>query len=159
MQITPSKDAVKRIIHKLRQIFKEHLGRKTKELIVCLNRVIRGWANYHRYIQSWKTFSNIDYVIYCTTQRWMRRRHPNKSVGWSLRKYFRRSKRYSAVFHARSEGCNGEQNTIDLIRMAEITRVRYIKIKGKSNPYDPAYRHYFAMRSLSCNYKLATSTT
>jgi RNA-directed DNA polymerase len=159
IRLTPSKDAVKRITQKLRQIFKEHLGRKTEELIVRLNRVIRGWANYHRYIQSWKAFSNIDYVIYCTTQRWMRRRHPNKSVGWSLRKYFRRSKRYSAVFHARPEGCSGEQNTIDLIRMAEIIRVRYIKIKGKSNPYDPAYKCYFTMRSKACNYKPTMSTT
>ena len=112
-------------------------------------------ANYHRYIQSAETFNKIDYLVFKALIRWMRRRHPNKSVKWLKRKYIRPTNKRNWNFHARYTDATGAIVTLDLLRMVDIVRVRYIKIKGKETPYDPIYNQYFAMRSKASNIRLA----
>lgn len=157
MQITPAKEAVQRFSAKIRETIKSHKGKKAEEMIKKLNSQMYGWANYHRYIQSAEAFCKIDYVVFKTLTRWMRRRHPNKSVKWLKRKYIRPTKKRSWNFHARYKDLTGTPVTLDLLRMVDIARVRYIKIKGKATPYDPQYNQYFAMRSKASNIRLTES--
>jgi len=156
IQITPAKEAVQRFSAKLVETIKSYRGMKTEEMIKKLNSQMYGWANYHRYIQSAEAFYKIDYVVFKALTRWMRRRHPNKSVKWLKRKYIRSTEKRSWNFHARYKDLTGTPVTLDLLRMVDIARVRYIKIKGKATPYDPQYRQYFAMRSKASNIRLAT---
>ena len=158
MQITPSKEAVKRFSAKLRETIKSYRGKKTDGMIKKLNSQMQGWANYHRYIQSARAFAKIDYVVFKTLTRWMRRRHPNKSVKWLKRKYIRPTEKRSWNFHARYKDSKGKPVTLDLIRMVDIARVQYIKIKGQATPYDPKYKRYFAMRSKASNIRLTEPT-
>ncbi len=39
-------------------------------LIVNLNPVIRGWANYHRHVTSKRTFSRVDHAIFRALWQW-----------------------------------------------------------------------------------------
>ena len=158
MQITPAKEAVKRFCAKIVGTIKSYRGKKTEEMIKKLNSQMQGWANYHRYIQSARAFAKIDYVVFKTLTRWMRRRHPNKSVKWLKRKYIRPTEKRSWNFHARYKDSKGKPVTLDLIRMVDIARVQYIKIKGKTTPYDPKYNQYFAMRSKASNIRLTEPT-
>ncbi|MCF8355897.1 MAG: group II intron reverse transcriptase/maturase, partial [Melioribacteraceae bacterium] len=57
-------------------------------LIRKLNPIIRGWVNYYKHVVSKKVFGFIDYTIFNITDRWLRKRHPNKSWKWIRRKYF-----------------------------------------------------------------------
>ncbi len=54
-------------------------------------------------------------------------------------------------FYARYQDATGATLILDILRMVEIARVRYIKIKGDANPYDRKYSQYFAMRNKADN--------
>ncbi len=84
----------------------------------------------------------------------MRRRHPNKSVAWLKRKYICPTNKRNWNFHARYKDATGATCILVLLRMVDIARVRYIKIKGDANPYDREYNQYFAMRSKANNIRL-----
>ncbi len=155
MKITPAKEAVKRFCAKLVETIKAHHGDRTVDMIRKLNQQIFGWAMYHRYIQSAEAFNKIDYVVFKALTKWMRRRHPNKNVKWLKRKYIRPTNKRNWNFHARYKDATGATRILDLLRMVDIARVRYIKIKGHANPYDPKYNQYFAMRSKASNIRLA----
>jgi RNA-directed DNA polymerase len=79
--ITPSKKNVQAFRTKVKSIFAEQGTAKQETLILRLNPVIRGWANYHRTVNASKTFAAIDAWMWKKTWQWARRRHPNKSAG------------------------------------------------------------------------------
>jgi RNA-directed DNA polymerase len=155
MKITPAKEAVKRCCAKLVETIKAHQGDSAVKMVVKLNQQMFGWAMYHRYIQSAEAFFKVDYVVFKALTRWMRRRHPNKSVGWLKRKYIRSTDKRGWNFHVRYRNAAGKLVVLDLLRMVDIARVRYIKIKADANPYDHNYKQYFAMRCKASNIRLA----
>lgn len=154
MKITPANEAVTRCCTKLVETIKAYRGDRTADMIRKLNQQMFGWAMYHRYIQSAEAFYKIDYVVFKALTRWMRRRHHNKSVGWLKRKYIRPTNKRNWNFHARYKDATGATRILDLLRMVDIARVRYIKIKGDANPYDREYNRYFAMRNKASNIRL-----
>lgn len=154
MKISPAKEAVKRCCTKLVETIKAYRGDRTAEMILKLNQQMFGWAMYHRYIQSAEAFYKIDYVVFKALTKWMRRRHPNKSVKWLKRKYIHPTSKRNWNFYARYKDATGATRILDLLRMVDIARVRYIKIKGDANPYDREYSQYFAMRNKATNISL-----
>ncbi len=48
---------------------------------------------------------------------------------------------------------------LELLSPCDIPIVRYIKIKGRSNPFDPLYSAYFDMRRKAKNYLSLASNT
>ena len=62
--IKPAKDGLKALVQKTRECIKGMLGQKAETLIAKLNPIIRGWANYHRYVCSRKTFWTADHIIH-----------------------------------------------------------------------------------------------
>jgi RNA-directed DNA polymerase len=57
-------------------------------LVKKLNQALRGWGNYHRHVDASATFARLDHYVYQQLWRMLRRRHPNKSKGWLIRKYW-----------------------------------------------------------------------
>ena len=76
---TPSKENSKSFLDKVRSVIKKCYGQKTCDMINQLNPIIKGWAYYHRYVQSARTFSLAAKVISDSLWRWIKRRHSNKS--------------------------------------------------------------------------------
>lgn len=148
--ITPSKENTKSFLNKVRKQIKAHRGSKCEDMINRLNPKIRGWINYHKCVQSARTFSYADTVIYHSLRRWARRRHSNKGPRWIKNKYFNQSGR-TWVFSCKIKDKKGTKKILELIKPSSTKVVRYIKIKGESNPFDPQYTGYFAMRSKLSN--------
>jgi RNA-directed DNA polymerase len=86
--IKPSQKSIKSITQSLKTIISKAKSWTQDELIKTLNPVIRGWANYHRYIVSKDTFRKLDSYTWELTWRWGRRRHPNKGHKWIANKYW-----------------------------------------------------------------------
>ena len=148
--ITPSKESTKSFLEKVRNIIRECYGQKTSDMIIQLNPVIKGWAFYHRYIQSAKTFSFASKVISDALGRWIRRRHGRKSMGWIDKRYFNHPKR-KLCFCCTIKDSSGKKKLLELIKPSYIKTVRYIKIKGEANPFNPIYFDYFTMRKTYSN--------
>lgn len=75
--IRPSKDSIKLVIGKLKGIIVKHRGSQAAVLIRNLNRVITGWANYHKHACSKKIFFILDRILCRNIWNWARRRHNN----------------------------------------------------------------------------------
>jgi RNA-directed DNA polymerase len=142
--IKPAKEGVKAIVKKIRQTIKEAVGQTAAMLIRRLNPILRGWANYHRYVCSAKTFWTMSRIVQYQLLKWARRTHPNKSYGWLKRKYFSRGEEFG--FFATERKRNGQSKVLRLHQIARTVLERHIKVRGEANPYDPAYTRYFERR-------------
>ena len=131
-------------MQKTRECIKGMLGQTAETLIKKLNPIIRGWANYHRYVCSAKAFWTADRIIHYQLLRWAKRTHPNKSYGWLKRKYFTAGGSFG--FAARIRSGTGESQVLRLYSIARTVLERHIKVRGEANPYDPVYTEYFERR-------------
>jgi RNA-directed DNA polymerase len=150
--VTPSKNSVKGIVSKTRNIIKAHRGSTTVEMLRVLNPVIRGWANYHRNACSKKTFTYVDYCIFENLWRWAKRRHQNKKADWIRNRYFRTIGNRQWCFFATKKTEAGGTKIIDLHYLSTVKIVRHTKICGNANFYDSRWQDYFSKRSLRTYY-------
>jgi len=131
--IQPSKDNTKSFQEKIRGIIRKARGWGVERLIRMLIPVPRGWANYHRNIQAYRTFSKIHHVIQGALFKWAKRRNSSKTPRWMLNRFFRLSakRRFSCMIKDKQE----RPKLLELLMPIDIPLVRYIKISGESNPF------------------------
>jgi RNA-directed DNA polymerase len=145
--LKPSKKSVKTFLAKIREVIKEQGGHSTAgELIRALNRVIKGWAMYHRHSCSKRTFAYVDSWIFRRVWRWCLRRHRHKPRKWIKEKYFKRFGGQNWVFTGVVKDSQGRSRPICLQAADRIGIHRHLKIHGDANPYDPQWEQYFEER-------------
>ncbi len=139
--IKPAQKKVHAHLDKIRDIVKKNQTLPAGKLILMLNPIIRGWAQYHQHVVSTEIFSSVDDAIYQRLRRWMKRRHPKKSNEWVTEKYFKTAEGNNWVFYGEMEGQE--------YRRAEAAHVpikRHVKVKAEANPYDPEWESYYEKR-------------
>lgn len=144
--IKPSKKNVKAFLGKIRRVVKENKTALQRNLILLLNPIIRGWAQYHRHVVASRTFATVDHRIWRTLWYWSKRRHPNKSARWIMEKYFRTRESRKWVFGVKERLPDDTHRWVDLYLAADVSIRRHPKIKGNANPFDPAWDDYFEWR-------------
>ena len=149
--IKPAKDNITSFKDKVKSIIKKGRGWKAAALINKLNPVVRGWANYHRNIQAAKTFSDMQEIIKHSLFNWAKRSNSNKTPKWSINRFFGLSNK--GRFSCYEVDRQGKPQMLELLYPCDIPLVRYIKIKGQSNPFNSDYTDYFRMRRTATNYR------
>ncbi|MFI5295262.1 MAG: group II intron reverse transcriptase/maturase [Thermodesulfovibrionales bacterium] len=148
----PSKKNVKAFLDKVRNIIKANRNAKQINLIMLLNPIIRGWANYHRSVVASKTFNRVDKEIWQSLWRWAKRRHPKKSSRWIKDKYFKtvgnRRWRFAADDRERLYP-DGKPYRVSLSLASGVPIQRHRRIRSEANPFDPKFETYFEKRSIS----------
>jgi RNA-directed DNA polymerase len=137
----PSKKSIKAIYSKIRSVV---ISMKTVEhfkLIDKLNPIIIGWANYHKPNVAKRIFSKLDNMVFKLLWKWAKRRHPNKSLRWVKKKYFKSIDRRNWVFAAKIGNMYYELKTFDKTKI-----IRHIKIKAAANPFDKDWQEYLNFR-------------
>lgn len=133
----PQKEKVQRHCRRIKAIIDANRQASQENLIRQLNPVIRGWANYYRHGASKQTFNRVNAYLFHALWRWAKRRHPNKPRRWIAQRYFQTVGSRKWVFG------NGSAT---LCNPADTRVTRFVKVKGKSSPYDPKLRDYWAAR-------------
>lgn len=144
--IQPARQNVRSVLQKIRGIVKKHPTVTAGNLIVRLNPIIKGWANYHRHVASKQTFSQVDSAIFILLWRWAKRRHPKKTRWWIADRYFHRVGARRWTFSGEVEEQNGASKKVWLFRASTIPIIRHVKVRGEANPYDPQWEIYFEER-------------
>jgi RNA-directed DNA polymerase len=139
--IKPAKKNVHAHLEKIRDIIKKNQTLSAGRLILMLNPIIRGWAQYHQHVVSSDAFHDVDDAIYRRLRQWMKRRHPKKSNQWITKKYFKTLDGNNWVFY-------GEVNdqVYHLADTASVPIKRHAKVKAQANPYDPEWETYYEKR-------------
>ena len=154
--VRPSHKNVKAFLEKARGIIEQNRSARQANLIAMLNPVIRGWANYHRFVMSSRTFSKIDHHLWQKLWWWAQHRHSGKRRQWIKDRYFHSIHGRDWVFAAKKEPCTKTDKNpwIKLVSMTSISCGPYPRIKTDANPFDPAWNPYFEKRRL--HKKIAT---
>ena len=139
--IKPSNKNVQAHLEKLREIIKKNPALPAWKLILLLNPIIRGWAQYHQHVVSKEIFNSVDDAIYRRLRQWVKRRHPKKSNEWVTKKYFKTVGGNNWTFYAEAEG-----REYYLAETARVPIKRHVKVKGEANPYDPEWESYYEKR-------------
>ena len=132
--ITPSKEAVKRHIHDLKQRLRKGRNLSQEVLIEHLNPVMRGWTRYYRTVVSSKIFARCDYILYHQLEQWARHKHPTRGEWWIHRKYWRKKETRNWSFST-PEGREIWYHTKTEIQ-------RHSKVKGEASPYDGNFLYW-----------------
>lgn len=141
--IMPANKNVTTFKQKVREIVKGNAAVDAGYMVVLLNPVIRGWANYHHHICAKKTFDEIDSYTFQLLWRWAKRRHPGRARTWVKQKYFKQIPgTRSWVFYGELDG-----KTVHLHVAAKTAIKRHVKVQGEANPFDPQWEIYFERRS------------
>ena len=119
--ITPSREAQRKHVVKLKLIMRQYRSASTKDLIDKLNPIIRGWTNYHRQVVSSKVFSRLDYYMFYRLTKW---------VKWRVKKGFRKACLKYIVQGRLHEG------EVKLYLHSDTLIKRHVKIKGNRSPFD-----------------------
>ncbi len=143
--IKPSKKNVQAFLRKIREIIRKSPTAKQETLIVQLNPIIRGWANYHQNRVAKETFQKVDHLIWQQLWRWACRRHPNKSRRWVKKRYFIREGARDWIFSTKTT-IRGKETRISLVHAGSTPIRRHRKIRMGANPFDPAWSEYFEDR-------------
>jgi RNA-directed DNA polymerase len=144
--VKPSRKNVATFLTKVRGIIKASGQATAGHLIVRLNPVIRGWANYHRHVASKQTLTQVDDAIFRALRQWAKRRHPKKPRRWVKDKYFGTIGGRHWVFQGSVVGREGVIDPVQLFAASSTSIQRHIKIQGEANPYDPTWEPYFEER-------------
>jgi RNA-directed DNA polymerase len=146
--ITPTKEAVKSVKEKLKDIFVKHRGSQAAILIRNLNPVITGWANYHRHACSKKTFYLLDRIVWRNIWNWARRRHNKLGYRKIVSLIFMTIGNRNWQFFGKFD--NGKVILLRMFGRFQIKRHRLIA--GNANPFDNSWDNYFVKR---CRFKYA----
>jgi RNA-directed DNA polymerase len=144
--IKPAKKNIKAFLEKVRSIIERNATASAGNLIVRLNPVMQGWANYHRHVCSKQTYTDVDSAIFEKLWQWAKRRHRNKSRRWIKAKYFKSVGRRNWVFSGTIKMPDESNHAVHLRPAAYTPIKRHIKVRGEANPYDPEWETYFENR-------------
>jgi RNA-directed DNA polymerase len=129
--ITPSKEKVKVHYAKIAEVISNHKAAPQWAMINRLNPIIRGWSNYYATVVSSDTYSELDSLMYLKLRAWAKRRHPNKNMGYMVKKYWKTLGGDNWVF-----ATGNDDKSIRLYKHSSTPIVRHVKVKGESSPYD-----------------------
>ena len=144
--IKPSRQNVQTFLAEIKATFRENLHAPVERLLMELNPKIRGWAMFHRTTASKKVFGYVDHRIFCELERWMQRRHPDKSLPWCYEKYLTQVGDRHYALEGTTLDRRGKPRTIRLVNAKDMPIKRHVKIKAAANPYDPNWESYFEER-------------
>jgi RNA-directed DNA polymerase len=154
--IKPSKESVQTHYQKIAEVLDSMKGKPQEQVIERLNPIIAGWTRYHSAVCSKQTFSDLDIKVHSKLRRWIKRRHPNKTLKWCNERYFHLTKEKTAegidrsdqwVFSTPSSIPNDPvAGTHELRKHTWTPIVYHTKIKGAKSPFDGDWRYWSSRR-------------
>jgi RNA-directed DNA polymerase len=142
--ITPSRKSQKAFKRKVKATLHRLRAAPQRDVIVVLNPIIRGWANYHRHVVSSAVFSKLDHWLWLVLWRWSRRRHPHKSRSWVKERYFGHWNNRDWVFIDRK---HSGAPLLVLSYLSWLPIRRHVQVRADADPFDPAWADYWASRA------------
>ncbi len=89
--VCQSQKSIKSLMTKVKDTWRLYIGKEARLLIQKLNPILRGWHNYHRYVNANEAFRDLDRLMYLQAVRYARRKHSSKSWKWIVKRYFKES--------------------------------------------------------------------
>jgi RNA-directed DNA polymerase len=138
--VTPSKNSMKRLLGKVKDVLNSNKQAKASTIVGLLNPVLRGWANYYKHCNAKKAFAYMDYRVWQMVWHWCLRRHPMKGKRWVKKRYFIHAMNRDWVFG------ENDGRTLFILAKVRVDSSSYVKVRGYNSPFDPELREYWSKR-------------
>jgi RNA-directed DNA polymerase len=79
---TPKKEARKKLLRKLKEVFRLYRSQSTQKLIETINRILKGWVNYFRIGHSSRCFGYVKDWVYKKVRRHLMKSRGRSGHGW-----------------------------------------------------------------------------
>jgi RNA-directed DNA polymerase len=149
--VKPAKAKVHGLLREVREWLLKHKHASPDVVIGFLNPKLRGWANYHKRVNSKATFCALNTLIWRLIWRWClrRHRHDHKPKDWVKRKYFKRiDGRDWTFFGLPKNRDSGVRTLATLMFLSDVPVARHVKVIGTNSPDDPRLAEYWAKRAI-----------
>lgn len=151
--IHPSLKSINSFKMKVKELWRKYIGKEAKLLIQKLNPILRGWANYHRYVNSNENFRALDHFMYQQAVRYARRKHSSKSWHWVKTRYFKKDetskiRKTGKITKSKTTWAFTDSGFI-LYQFKATSLANYSSIAYGKNPDHSADRDYFATRKIN----------
>lgn len=155
VKITPSKENVKRLISKTRNIIQNNKSASSYGLIQLLRPVLIGWGNYFCYCECKETFKKVDNVVYNQIRAWVFRRATRQRRKAVKKKYFpenrvyeyqNRQYRANWILNGKRVLKGGKLDTTYLPKISWIASRKHVKVLSMASVYNGNHI-YWAERS------------
>lgn len=158
--VRPSQKSINNLMTKVKELWRLYIGKEAHLLIQKLNPILRGWANYHRYVNANEVFRDLDHFMYQQAVRYARRKHPLKNWEWIVKRYFKESVvskiRKTGQFTTAKSRWTFHDGELSLYQLKAATLENYSSIAYGKNPDCPADRDYFVSRKTKAVIPTAT---
>ena len=144
--IKPSKKKVLDFCKRIGKEIKKMNGAEQESLVKKLNPILQGFANYYKGVVSKDTFNYISHRMWQYLWRWAKRRHPNKSIKWVRKRYFKTINGNKWTFATITSDRRGKEKDLILYPIAYTPIERHVKVKGNASPDDPSLKEYWEKR-------------
>lgn len=139
--VTPAKDNVGVFKKNLKRILRSLQRGSPARVIMRLNPIVRGWANYYKPFNASKVFATVGAYLWRLTWSWCRKKHPTmarRDLRW---KYYTQEGGNRWVFYARTP----DNRTLTLVQLGYTKIVHHVLCKDL-NPFWPAHKAYYQRR-------------
>jgi len=153
--VTPAKANVRIFKKRLKRILQSLQRSSPAMVIIRLNPVVRGWAQYYKPFNSSKVFSAVGAYLWRLMWTWCCKKHPTMARRTLRWKHFKRVGGNTWVFYARTP----ENRTLTLVQLAYTRIVHHVLCKDL-NPFLPVNKGYYLRRqALGANRSALLSPT
>lgn len=145
VKIYPSRESQGLLLFKIREIIQKNRNISAYNLILILQPILIGWANYFRYSECKECFQKLTYLTFQKLRAWVFRRDTRNGKNEVKLRYFPNDKvyYYEGQKHKDNWVLNGKKKfkneiikEIWLPHLVWIKRKKWIKIKGDKSPFD-----------------------
>ena len=143
--IKPSKESILKIRKRLRKEWKDLHAANAKDIVIRLNPIIRGWANYFRVKVASRTFSSLDRFMYRRAYQYAKRKHSNKTGKWLFNKYWN-----NPIKDRKNKWIFGDKESKSLLLCFHwFTHKNHTLVKGNYSLDDPSLKDYWRKREIA----------
>lgn len=128
MYARPSDTAVERFISELRIII-ENNTKSQRDLILLLNRKLKGWAGYHRYTDARSAFKKIDTAVQAALLDYTIKKYPKTPLKKIIEKYWYQSSNRKHCYAL------PDDKSIRVVRLSDTVLLTHNKVKTNANPF------------------------
>lgn len=147
----PSERAVDRFIVELQTTVSQN-KKSQRELILTLNRKLKGWAGYHRYSDATEAFRRVDAALQTALLEAAKEKHPHMQFAKVKAKYWYKEP------DGRHSYALPDDKSVRVIHLADTLLLTHRKIKTNANPflereYSEHRNHDRAIQNVTGQYK------
>lgn len=146
--VQPTKSSISKVKKEIKMVLRKFPNAKSGTIIMHLNPILRGWAEYYRSVSHRSAFRSVSFYTFKSIYAWMLRKHGKQRKRETIKRYFKTIRNGKHINRWVFFGFNQRNEEILLFQIGGIPKGKHqlINISDKKNPFSLSDKEYFITR-------------